>query len=160
MIDLASGTSSVKFSAYILPMTAKRDIVWKSSKPEVASVNQDGFVVNLKPGKATITAAADDGSKVKASFNLKVTILAKELSITGSASVKAGKRTALKAVMLPADTLDKKVAWSSSDSTAATVNHAGVVTAKKVSDTKNVTITATAKDGSGVFAEFMLTVTP
>ena len=45
---------------------------WKSSKPDVISVDENGVVTALKKGTATITCTARDGSKVKARFRIKV----------------------------------------------------------------------------------------
>ena len=47
--------------------------------------------------------------------------------------------------------------WTSSNSKVATVSSSGVVTMKKKSGGKSVTITATAKDGSGVKASYKIT---
>ena len=158
-IDMASGDKMLALSAIIQPADAHGGVTWKSSELSIASVDSNGLVTGLKPGTATITATAADGSKVKASVKVNVTYLAKEITITGSSTLKSGKQTTLKAAVLPAETVNKKVTWTSSDTAIATVNASGVVTAKKVTAEKTVTITATAKDGSGVYAEFVITVT-
>lgn len=45
---------------------------WKSNKPDVISVDENGVVTALKKGTATITCIAQDGSKVKAKLKIKV----------------------------------------------------------------------------------------
>ena len=45
---------------------------WKSNKPDVVSVDENGVVTALKKGTATITCTARDGSKVKAKIKIKV----------------------------------------------------------------------------------------
>lgn len=59
------------------------------------------------------------------------------------------------ASITPDDAANKAVTWSSSDTTKATVSETGLVTA--VAD-GTVTITATAKDGSGVTGTMSVTI--
>lgn len=80
-----------------------------------------------------------------------------KITVSGSSKkLLKGKKMTLKANVLPADADNKAVAWSSSNKKAATVDSKGVVTAKGAG---TVTITATAKDGSGVKGSYKITVT-
>ena len=47
-------------------------VTWKSSNPKVVEVNENGEIYCLKPGKATITATAADGSKKKDTIKIVV----------------------------------------------------------------------------------------
>ena len=47
-------------------------ILWSSSDPTIVSVDENGLVTALKKGKATITAAAMDGSGVKSTCKVTV----------------------------------------------------------------------------------------
>jgi uncharacterized protein YjdB len=68
-----------------------------------------------------------------------------ELTLSkGTASLEAGETSALTAKVMPLNTTDKSVAWSSSDTSIATVSPDGVVTGVKAG---TATITATAADG-------------
>ena len=49
-----------------------KDVVWASSKPEVAAVSDNGIIMALQKGKANITATAADGSKIKATIAVTV----------------------------------------------------------------------------------------
>ena len=60
----------------------------------------------------------------------------------------AGKKIALKANISPANATNKTLVWTSSNPKTATVNANGIVTMKKGSGGKKVTITAKAADGS------------
>lgn len=71
------------------------------------------------------------------------------------AAVKKGKTLQLKATVTPADASKTGVTWTSSNKKIATVSSKGKVKGKKYG---KVTITATAKDGSGVKATCKLTV--
>lgn len=55
------------------PETATiKELAWKSSNEEVASVSQDGLIKAHKVGNCRITASAVDGSNVNASVNIEV----------------------------------------------------------------------------------------
>ena len=59
------------------------------------------------------------------------------------------------AAVLPENADNKEVTWTSSDETVANVSEAGLITAKAAG---TATIKATAKDGSGVSGELVITV--
>lgn len=61
------------------------EIEWTSNKSNVASVDQNGLVTAHKPGSATITAMAKDGSKKKASVTVKVTVPVSSMTLNSSA---------------------------------------------------------------------------
>ena len=56
-------------------------IVWTSSKPGVATVDENGNVTAVSKGTTKITASANDGSKKKAAVNVIVTVPISNLSI-------------------------------------------------------------------------------
>lgn len=60
-------------------------IVWSSSNPAVASVNDEGNVTAHKAGTAKITAAAMDGSGKKATVTIKVTVPVSTMALSSSA---------------------------------------------------------------------------
>ena len=69
-IALAQGKSrSIK--ATITPTNAtNKGVTWKSSNPSVVTVSSSGVIKGIKPGRATITCTAKDGSKVSASCSV------------------------------------------------------------------------------------------
>ena len=144
----------LKLTATVLPATAaNKKLLWKSSNPKVATVNQAGVVTLKKKSggkKAIITATATDGSGAKASW--KVTSMkgiVKKVKLTGTKQVKAGKSVKLKATVKATKKANKKLLWTSSNTKYATVNAKGVVKTKKTGKGKRVKITAMATDGSG-----------
>ena len=74
-----------------------------------------------------------------------------------SKQIVQGKKVALKATVYPNTATNKRIVWTSSNPKVATVNANGVVTVKKKTGGKKVTITATAADGSRVSASWKLT---
>ncbi len=54
--------------------TTDKTLAWSSSDETVATVNQEGLVTGVKPGEATITATAQDGSDESASCEVTVVL--------------------------------------------------------------------------------------
>ncbi|MBR6209014.1 MAG: leucine-rich repeat protein [Oscillospiraceae bacterium] len=140
-------------SAQVIPAGAITGGTWKSGSPKIASIDADGNVNALKPGTVTFTFTTADGTK-KAD---KITLIVlpdnhvESINVTAPGNVTelaGGKTLRLTATVQPADAANKAVIWTSSDPTVATVSASGVVTAKKLCTSHDVTITATAKDGS------------
>ena len=130
---------------------------WSSSDPNVASVDSaTGVITALKAGTATITAAATDGSNVKA--ECKVTVIIPVTSVTMSRSslrIYEGGSFNLSATVSPDNATDKGIVWSSSDDSTASVDQSGRITAHKAG---MAIIYAAATDGSGVKAQCSVTV--
>lgn len=116
------------------------------------------------PKRKGYTFAGWDKSFSNVKQNLVVTatykpILVSSIKINGDITkLAAGKSVTLKAETAPLDALNTGVTWSSSNNKYATVTAAGKVTAKKAGGGKTVTITATAKDGSGRKATYKIKI--
>ena len=150
--QIAAG-KKLTLKAAVLPKTASnKKLLWKSSNTKVATVTQGGVVtLKKKTGgkKVTITATATDGSKKYASWKItSMKGIVKKIKITGSKTVKAGKKLKLKAKVTATKKANKKLLWISSNTKYATVNTKGIVTTKKSAKGKTVKITAMATDGS------------
>ena len=161
---------TVSLAAYTLdlsgevPAEESAEVTWKSSNGKVASVDENGTVTCLKSGSATITALM---GKAKATVTIKVTGLVKGITVTtkkaaDSLTLASGKTLALKANVEPANASNKAVTWSITDGSAyARISSSGVITANKdLTGVKTVTVTATAKDGSGVSGSAQVTLRP
>ncbi len=150
---IAAG-KKIKLTAKIFPSNASnKSVTWKSLNRKIASVDSKG-IVRIKSGtggkKVTVTAAAKDGSKVKASYKIRVMRgVVKKITISGKKSVKAGKSRKLTARVKASKGANKKLVWKSSNTRYATVTGTGKVKTKKAGKGKKVYITAMATDGSG-----------
>ncbi len=121
---------TMQLAATILPENAtKQQVTWESANPDIATVDENGVVTGIKRGGARITATATDGSKIRANINVQVNQTATEIQLDkAEVTVDVGRTAALKANVLPKDVNNKKVVWSSSDESIATVNAQGRIT--------------------------------
>jgi uncharacterized protein YjdB len=123
-----------------------KTLAWSSTDPNVASVNGSGVVTGLTLGETVVTATSDDGSYV---VGCVVTII--DIPVTGvsvsptSASIYKGNTRTLTATVTPSNALNKIVSWSSSNTSVATVNSSGVVSAV---GNGSATITVKTDDGN------------
>ena len=156
-IDIAS-LSSLRLTAEVFPAAARQDVAWTTSSRRTATVT-DGLVQALNKGNVTITATAQDGTRLRARCKIRITVISKKVTITGPDTVPEGKTISLKAEVEPRNAGDRRVVWSSSDPSVASVSSFGRVHAGQVDVRREVTITATARDG-GASASYTVTVIP
>lgn len=146
---------TVTLSAVVSPSQATdKSVTWSTSDKAVATVSSKGVVTGVKAGTATITVKTNDGG-YKATC--KITVLQHASSVrlnTSSAKLAKGKSMTLTATVLPTDTSNKNVTWSSSNTNILTVNELGQVTAHTVGE---ATVTAKTVDG-GYTAKCSITV--
>ena len=163
-VTLAKTTATVyvgetlSLKATVAPSDATdQTVTWKSSNKAVAKVSSKGVVTALKAGTATITVTTKDGSKTA---TCTVTVINPTIAVVSISLDKTtldllqGSTYALTATITPADATNKEIAWSSSDTSIATVEN-GKVTAVS---SGSATITATTKDG-GIKATCNVNVT-
>ena len=105
-------------------------------------------VENAKPNTPKPDTDKKPSKKVKVT-SIRLSGLSKQIA--------AGKKLTLKAAVLPKTASNKKLLWKSSNTKVATVTQGGVVTLKKKTGGKKVTITATATDGSKKYASWKIT---
>ena len=155
-VKLNKGASK-RLTATILPETPNGTTLnWSSSIDAVATVDSDGLVTAVSDGTATITAMVNEGSGISASC--AVTVWDEVTGIildSSSITLETGMSHQLTAVVLPANASDKSIAWSYSKPLIAFVGFTGFVNAFSPGTT---TVTATAKDGSGISASCNITV--
>ncbi|MBQ8730352.1 MAG: Ig-like domain-containing protein, partial [Lachnospiraceae bacterium] len=103
---------------------------WESSDPTIATVDEDGEVTGVSPGKVKISATSTDGNNVTAYYTVYV------IAVVNTTQVKideaeycmlAGKSRQLKATMYPLNTTEELL-WRSSDPSIVTVSETGVIT--------------------------------
>ena len=146
-VELTEGDVTI-LTATVNPFNASnKNVYWTSNDQSVATVDNAGKVTAVKAGSATITVTTEDGGKTA---TCKVTVKEKIYPVTGvtldktSTELTEGDVTVLTATVNPSNASNKKVYWTSSDQTVATVDNTGKVSAVKVG---SATITVTTEDG-------------
>ena len=150
-IELDKG-STATLTATITPSNATiNDVVWESSNPQVAKVDQSGIVTALSAGIATITAKSIDGTNVSASCNVVVNSVETKITLSQT-----------EAIMLVNDIITLtysvtpsivSVEWSTSNQNVAYIkkNTDNSLTVLGMADGEAIII-AKATDGSGASA--------
>lgn len=143
---------------------SNRKVAFATSNKKVATISAKGVIQAKKPGAARITLKAKDGSRKKASIQIKVVKKLKPvkklflnkkkatLYLSGSSSEKT---LSLKASVVPGNATVKKLEYRSSDNKVASVSKKGIITAKKAG---KASITAFAADGRGAKAVCQIVV--
>ena len=143
--------------ASIKPENASnKKVTWVSDKPEIATVDANGKVTGVKAGVATITVTTDDGGKT-ATCKVLVSPRVYKVTVTpATLTMGINKTYKLNANVEGPTGVLRKVFWTSSDETIATVDNNGNVTTKDKAGT--VTITATSAANSTKKGTCVITV--
>lgn len=143
-------TEKATLAATVAPENTTDTLVWTSSNDAVATV-KDGVVTAKSEGTATITATC--GSvKAECAVTVLPPVPASEVTLDKTVlTLYEGDAAKLTATVMPEDTTDKTIVWTSSDNEVATVNNGTVI------GLKAGTATITAACGQ-VKAECSITV--
>lgn len=163
----------IDLDAYILNMEdEEEDVIWKSSSSKTASVDENGVVTVHKAGKVTITATSVYDSKNKATVTIQGVSMVDEIRWTHTheqEGLACGKSMTLKAKAYDAQGKTptiSKLAWSIAGNGGkyAKVSNGKVTAyANALAYDKapvDITVLAKATDGSGVVAEWDITIYP
>lgn len=137
-ITVMLSDKTVALSATVLPVNASNStLTWTSSNTGVASVSaSSGIVTLVSAGTATITVSTTDGSRLSASVSIIVTVMPSNVLASSvllnpkSLTLTVGQTGSFQAVISPANTTNKGIAWYSSNTRIISVNqYTGVITA-------------------------------
>lgn len=133
---------SVKLKVEILPDEAKdHKVEYSSSNPKVATVDTSGNILAQKSGTTTITVKAKENN-VKAEIQIKVYTPVTGIEVTTTDLVmQEGDNFIVSPIILPPDSDNKKVAYSSENNRIATVDNNGNIVAVKEGRTKIIITT-------------------
>ncbi len=153
-IDLEKGQEEILNVTLQPSDSTNRRVLWTTSNAGIATVDENGKVTATGAGTAVITVSAEDGGKT-AQCTVTVTVRAESVSLNNTEmTLDKGAEETLVAAVLPEDTVNKGVIWTSSDENIAMVDTSGKVTAKSHG---MAVITVTTEDG-GKTARCMVTV--
>lgn len=175
---VANGGETVQLVATVLPEDAENaNVIWKSSNEAIATVDANGLVTTIKqatwneetPCTVTITASCEANEELQASCVVKIlnpTAEVKPESITlnyEEYTMPTGvTELQLVATVLPVETTNPAVNWTSNDETVATVDANGLVTilpsSSKAAADRVVTIKATCVRNPQATASCVITI--
>jgi len=137
----------VQLEAKVLPATATNtNVFWESSNTTVATIDGKGKVSTKGIGKTTITLTTEEG-EFEATCEIEViptAVTGVEFDSNEKLEMKVADEVTLKVNILPNTATNQKLLWESSDTSVATVDENGKVTAK---DAGTATITVTTDEG-------------
>ena len=155
-LTLKKGKTFTLKSKVTVTGKASKKVTYKTSNKKIATVNAKGKITAKKKGTAKIYVISKANKKKKCTITVTVGTPVTKVKLNKTKSTMAvGKKQTLKVTVTPKKASSKAVVWKSSNKKVATVTSKGVVKAKKAG---TVTITATAKDGSGKKASCKVTV--
>ena len=128
---------TLQLEAAISPENATvQQVVWSSRNEKVATVDANGLVTGVGRGDVYIEAKATDGTNAAATFAVAVTQDVTEITVQETEVTVATKRSApqLHVQVLPQNASNRKVIWTSSDESIATVNGYGTITGRKAGE--------------------------
>ncbi|MCQ2288181.1 MAG: Ig-like domain-containing protein [Muribaculaceae bacterium] len=156
VLSLYDGKTETLVATIFPSNTTEKNVLWRSSNSDIATVDNYGKVTGIAPGTATIIATTTDGTNLSAACQVTVRMTAKGISLNKtSLSLNDGQSETLKATVTPSSTYNQTVAWLSSNSSIATVDQYGIVTAIGPG---TASITATTTDGTNLSASCIVTV--
>ena len=135
--------NTLSLEAKVTPSLAETTLTWRSSKPEVATVDGNGRVVPKRAGKTKITV--ETGNGMKASINVSV-VDAKKIQLAEGKRItlSVGDEWKLHATVTPMMVVTR-LKWKSGNAKVASVSKDGVVKAKKPGKAKITVTTANGK---------------
>lgn len=155
-VSIAAG-EKVALKATVNPDNAtNKNVVWSSSNPAVAKVDQNGNVTAVKNGIAIIKVVTKDQSRtaqcvVKVTTSVESSISISEKSVT----IDSGKTFKLTSTVYPQNsTANNSIVWTTSNPKVVTVDQSGNI---KAISAGTATVTATIK-GQNKSAQCTITV--
>ena len=147
---------TITLTATVSPSNAaNKNVRWTSGHPSIATVTSDGTVKGISAGTAMITAQSAVEGSVFENFYVSVAVLPESVTISQPAStvMDINGSMSLTATVRPDNATNKSLTWTTSDSSVATVNGNGVITAKAAG-----TATITVSTFNGKTAQITITV--
>jgi uncharacterized protein YjdB len=126
-----------------------KNLQWSSTNENVASVDNNGNILAKETGITNVSVATTDGS-VNAQCVVQVIIPIESVFLDYDHTIQIGDMFTIPHEIKPTNATIQDLKWESSDSSLATVDSSGNVTAIKMG---NVVITARSQDDSNMMGE-------
>ena len=162
-LSITNDKGKQQFVATVMPFsTSQKSVVWSVNDSALASIDSSGVLTANKNGTVVVRATSTKNYAVYSEVSVIITnqiIKAQKIVISTTdniTKVEMDKGTLqLFAFLTPSDTTNKSVTWSVNNEAIASINANGLLSAKKDG---TVIVRATAKDGSGIYAQYSVTL--
>ncbi len=120
--------------ATVLPEDAtNKEVIWTSNDTTIVTVDDNGNVTAISEGTVTITATSVENDQMNSTSTITVEASIIEVTeiqiISATSSIAIGDIGKITISIVPENATNKEVTWSSSDTTIATVDDNGNITA-------------------------------
>lgn len=106
-----------------------KNVTWTSSNTSVATVDENGLVTFVSSGNVTIVCQTVEGGYL-AMCNITIAIPVESITLNHTDEILSiGDTLTISATVLPQTATNREVSWSSTNTSVATVDERGVVTA-------------------------------
>jgi len=123
-----------------------KSVVWSIEDPAIATVNEEGLVTALSPGKTIVTVkSVPTGIQASCEIVVLQHVTGVSMSVPSLEMTKIGETIQLTANVTPEDATDKSVKWSSTNTNVCSVTESGNVIALGYG---TAIVIATTTDGS------------
>jgi uncharacterized protein YjdB len=163
--SITTDNGTLQLNEIVLPADAgNKTVIWSIiNGSNLATINNAGLLTAVANGTITVRASANDGSGIYGTMVINISnqfTPISSITVTGANNASTigtdNGSLLLSASILPSNATDKTVTWTLVNGTGqAVINTAGNVTAV---DNGNVTVIATANDGSGVSGSITITI--
>jgi len=144
------GNATLK--AEVFPATTYPNLVtWSSGNSTIATVDKNGKVVAIKPGKTIINASSEDSKITDYCTVIVYTPVSNVIFNNSTVKMKVGERRMNQPTITPENADFKQLSWKSGDSNIVTVSEDGTLTAISAGKTS---IVASTTDGSNISRSF------
>ena len=157
VITLEKGKTA-QISYTTVPAGLETTASYTSTNTKIATVDEDGLITAVSSGSTTIGITATDTYGTQRDTTLTVNVITHVESLTlnqSDTTLYVGNTLTLNPTVLPADANNKKVKYSSSDDSVATVDDSGTV---KAIAAGKATITASSDDVASISQGIEITV--
>lgn len=111
-------------------------VTWRTNRPLIATVTQQGVVTGVSDGEAAITAVSVADTTLRATALVRVVPVVRSIVVSpASATLNIGQTRAFSAAVVVDQGASGAIAWSSGNPAVASVNAQGVATAVGVGTT-------------------------
>lgn len=146
---------------YTPDIATDKKLEWKVEDPTVASVNEDGLLKLLAPGKTSLTVTTTDGSNLSLTRSIAVDFVpVSEIKLQEKFIIMDLQDnmtyTVKDPVINPEDAMEKELEWIVENEEVATIDPATRTLTAKTAGATNLIVRA--KDGFGAEARVTLTV--